>query len=295
MSISNFKNKEGIDSTFKEILFELKSKKEYSNLQNILLTIIKDFKVYESYNLRKKNSKNPFNKYGRKCFSQSDEDGLTFEIIKRLDIKKGNFAEFGVGNGLENNTLLLLALGWKGFWVGSEDLMCDYKNSANLQYYKRWITLDNILDITSSSMKNLKIRKLDLISLDLDGNDFYFCQKLLTNFIYPKLFIIEYNAKLFPPIEFVVDYNHGNTWKLDDYFGASIQSFNNLFKIHGYKLVCCNSNTGSNAFFVKKEFKNLFKDVPEDINDIYMEPNYDLPFKYGHPSSAKLVNNILKK
>ena len=30
--------------------------------------------------------KNPLNKFGKKCFSQADEDGITLEIIKRLKI-----------------------------------------------------------------------------------------------------------------------------------------------------------------------------------------------------------------
>ena len=30
--------------------------------------------------------------------------------------------EFGVGNGMENNTLALAALGWTGLWAGSEEL-----------------------------------------------------------------------------------------------------------------------------------------------------------------------------
>ena len=37
------------------------------------------------------------------------------EIIKRLGIKKGVFAELEPGNGTENNTICLAALKWKGF------------------------------------------------------------------------------------------------------------------------------------------------------------------------------------
>lgn len=62
---------------------------------------------------------NPLNKFGKKCFSQTDEDGITIEILRRLElINNGVYAEYGVGNGTENNTLILAALGWKGFWVG---------------------------------------------------------------------------------------------------------------------------------------------------------------------------------
>ena len=50
---------------------------------------------------------NPLTRYGRKCFSQADEDGITLEILRRIGIQDGTFCEFAVGNGLENNTLLL--------------------------------------------------------------------------------------------------------------------------------------------------------------------------------------------
>jgi hypothetical protein len=59
----------------------------------------------------KEGTRNPLNRFGAKYFSQGEEDGLTLEIIKRLGIKNGTFAELGVGNGLENNTLILLASG----------------------------------------------------------------------------------------------------------------------------------------------------------------------------------------
>ena len=60
---------------------------------------------------------------GRKCIFQSDEDVITLEILKRIDkLDGGVFVEFGVGNGMENNTLALAALGWTGLWAGSEEL-----------------------------------------------------------------------------------------------------------------------------------------------------------------------------
>src|SRR5215471_2081035 len=59
---------------------------------------------------------NPINRFGKKCFSQSDEDGITLEILRRIGrLDKGIYCEFGVGNGTENNTLVLAALGWRGF------------------------------------------------------------------------------------------------------------------------------------------------------------------------------------
>ena len=115
---------------------------------------------------------NPLNSFGKKCFSQSDEDGITIEIFKRLkNLNSGSFLELGVGDGTENNTLILLSLGWNGFWVGGSDLAFDTSNSKKLKFYKNWITLENILPIINKGLNHLKVKELDLISVDLDGND----------------------------------------------------------------------------------------------------------------------------
>ena len=79
---------------------------------------------------------NQFVRYGKHCFSQSDEDGLTLEIIKRIGINDGIFAEFGVGDGTENNTLFLLSLNWKGFWSGGEDIAFDVSKTKRLSFTK---------------------------------------------------------------------------------------------------------------------------------------------------------------
>jgi len=63
---------------------------------------------------------NPLNEFGVKVFSQSDEDGITLEILRRLGIDSGIALEIGSGDGTENNTLVLLASGWKCAW---EDLV----------------------------------------------------------------------------------------------------------------------------------------------------------------------------
>jgi hypothetical protein len=213
--------------------------------------------------------------------------------IKQID--NGVYAEFVVGDGTENNTLILAALGWKGFWAGGEKLKVDI-NSANhkkFAYLREWITLENILDLAKKGCAKIDSAKLDIISLDLDGNDIYFVEKLLENGFKPKLFIVEYNAKFPPPIKFQITYDPKFIWQGDDYFGASLTSFNNLFNNFGYKLICCNLHTGSNAFFIDATHADFFSDVPIDINQIYVEPRYHLYNEYGHAKSLRTINKII--
>jgi len=247
----------------------------------------------DSINNKQHNHSNPFCQYGNKVFSQTDEDGITLEVIKRLKIEKGFFAEFGVGNGCENNTLSLLGIDWSGFWCGGEELLFSTDNSKRLFYSKAWISLENILELYNTGLKNLNTEKLDLISLDLDDNDFYLIEKLLSHNIKPNLYIVEYNAKFTPPIEFKIKYNKDHKWDGSDYYGASLYTYNKLFEKHGYSLICCNAATGANAFFVKREFLSLFPEVPKDINKIYTPPSFHLYKTYGHKISTKSILSII--
>lgn len=239
------------------------------------------------------NSKNPLNKYGKRCFSQCDEDGITLEIIKRLKIKNGTFLEIGCGNGLQNNTLILAANKWKGIWADIKDLAFNYSDSNKLVYFKQFVSEKNILEIINSGLKKLNKTKLDCISIDIDGADFYIIKKILEEKISPKFFIVEIKQQFPPPIEFVAK----NFSKYDgEYNGASLTSYNNLFNQYGFTLVCVSSVLGHNAFFVKDEFLEFFKDVPNDILDIYITPNYhSFSYNFKTAVSPKIVEQIFNE
>lgn len=238
---------------------------------------------------------NPLNRFGRKCFSQTDEDGITLEILRRMDsLDAGGYAEFGVGDGMENNTLILAAMGWRGFWVGGEEMAFTLQPRAQprFSFSKEWVTRENIVALTTDGMRAVGLQRLDVISMDLDGNDIYFVEQLLGSGARPKLFIVEYNGKFPPPVKFQIAYDESHSWTGDDYFGASLSSFHSLFGQFQYRLVCCNSHTGANAFFIDDAFSSRFSDVPTDIGQIYVAPRYHLYHSYGHPQSVTVVERI---
>ena len=280
------KEKEKMKSALKKIIQKIlwKTFGPIFNNINLLFDLLLNREIIE----RSRYHKNPLNKGSvLNGFSQNEEDYITLEIIKRLGLNNGYFVEFGVGDGTENNSIILLAAGWDGFWFGGEELAYDVSFSDKLDFQKVWITKDNIFDIYKSTTKTA-----DVVSLDLDGNDFYLAEELLSNNVKPKLFIIEYNSKFPPNIDFKIDYNSMHNWAGDDYFGASIKTFNSLFSLHGYRLVCCNL-TGCNAYFVRIEFSNLFNDIPNKLEDIYVEPFYFLRRNRMHPTSIKTLLKII--
>jgi hypothetical protein len=218
-------------------------------------------------------SQNPLMRTGESFFSQVDEDGITSEILNRIASTDGNlartFVELGVGDGTENNTLILAARGWRGMWFGGQDLSYQLAGAFQnrLEFNKVWITRQSLE--TEVLPKIRLLGELDVLSLDLDGNDWYFCKQLLESGTRPKLWIQEYNAMFPSDVNWCIPYDALHTWDVSSYFGASLLAYVDLFEEYGYRLVVCNV-TGVNAFFVRNDFASLFDDVPKLISELYM-------------------------
>ena len=134
-----------------------------------------------------------------------------------------------------------------------------------------------------------------MLSFDLDGNDIYFVQALLSAGFTPELVIVECNAKFPPPVRFQIAYDAHHVWQQDDYFGASLCSWVDLFTRFDYMLVCCNAHSGANAFFVKSSHAGQFDDVPKDIGQIYVEPRYRMYTSHGHNVSPRTLRQVFRR
>ena len=218
---------------------------------------------------------NPLARYGQKVFSQGDEDGITAEIAGRIfGPEGGRFIEFGSGNGLENNTLFLTSLGWRGTWVDARSPNYPLPTSSRVTFVEKRITLDNVVSIFESSHERHDPH-YDLMSMDLDGNDYHLVAAVLKAGHRPSILMVEYNVNFPPPAQFVMDYDAGHVYgqKGPDYYGASLASYVHLLEEFGYVLVCCATGMGANAFFVRDQHMHLFADVPSEISEIYAAPS----------------------
>jgi hypothetical protein len=237
---------------------------------------------------------NPLTACGRRFFSQNDEDGILREILRRLEISRSNvFLEFGVGNGTECNTIILLALGWRGLWVGGELLSFDLPEESRLQFLHRWITRENAAQLACEGLVavNAEIGDVRVASVDIDGNDGPIVRALLAGGVLPDVFIVEYNAKFPPDVEFEMPYDERHVWQGDDYQGVSLQSWIGIFASMQYSIVACNEN-GTNAFFVKTEYMQRFADVPKNIDQIYRIGHYGFYEQSGHRTSPQTVHHL---
>ncbi len=234
--------------------------------------------------------------FGGKIYSQNDEDGIIREIFNRIGTTNKVFVEFGIGNGLENNTLALLFDDWQGLWIDAStrsiNAICNHFSeiirNGKLTVIESFITKTNIDGLISANVKHSEI---DLLSVDIDGNDYHVLQAI--SCISPRVLVIEYNAKFAPPTLFCMDYAEAHTWAGDDCFGASLKFLEVNLDRMGYCLVGCNLS-GANAFFVRKEL----------VADKFLEPftaeNHFEPARYylsgyasGHPPAYKTLAKSL--
>jgi len=231
------------------------------------------------------------NRHEYKVFSQTGEDGAIAEIFRRIGTTNRIFAECAPGDGVENNTHYLLVLGWKGLWVEAspkharrirESFAQRIKDGA-LTLRQELVTVENIESLLDAASLPAE---LDLLSIDLDGND-YWIWKAVRHYR-PRVVVIEYNA-IFPPgCSWVVPYAANTSWDQAANYGASLTSLELLGAEKGYKLVGC-TLAGNNAFFVREDLAgDLFCD-PFTAGNHYEPPRYYLTLRQaGHRRSASL-------
>ncbi len=194
-------------------------------------------------------------KYGFRAYSQHDEDGMIYEIFDRIGVSNRTFLEFGVGDGTENNTLYLLLAGWRGLWIDGNDTnaasinrqFSSFIQSGKLTFLNRFVNRDSINEIIE---KGKLPGEIDLLSIDIDGNDYWVWEALSQ--VQPRVVVVEYNAVFRPPIAVVADYDANFVWDGTSYYGASLKALESLASQKGYDLVGC-SLSGINAFFVKRD------------------------------------------
>lgn len=227
-------------------------------------------------------------RYAAQAFSQSGEDGMIAEIFRRIGTRSRTFLEIGIGNGLENDTVALLAhQQWRGHWIDG--------NTANVERVRRHfakpvaegrliveqslVTAANV----GETLRRLGVpEELDLFSLDIDRNTYWVWEALPQ--LKPRVVVVEYNATVPPEIDWRVDYVSDRGWNGTTYFGASLKAFELLGRRLGYNLVGCTLN-GVNAFFVRDDVCGDRFEQPYTAEHHYEPPRYYLTYRTSHPSS----------
>ena len=218
--------------------------------------------------------KNNFNKkndwlfdYKKSVTSQFGEEGILEKIFEIIGEASKWCLELGASNGIhDSNTRdLLNNRGWSGVLIEAD--VTNYKKLEALYLAKNNVTCinefvsfegDHALDIILS--KTLIPREFDLLSLDIDGNEYHLWRSLK---IYsPRVIIVEFNPSILNDIYFVQPRDTGV------FQGSSLLSFVRLGKEKGYELICV---TGVNAIFVKKDLFHLLEIKDNSPEELYSD------------------------
>lgn len=221
----------------------------------------------------------------RKVCSQNGEDGIIAEIMRRLGVQGKTFVEIGVGGGCENNTSLLLSLGWSGYWIDGDPAI-----RSSLSYWEQRSpgSLKGVVSFVTSENINRLFGELgvpeefDFLSVDIDQNTYYIWEALRS--YKPKVVAVEYNSSIPPEIEWKVKYDATSTWDGSANFGAGLKSLEILGHEKGYALIGCDL-AGVNAFFVRSDLVNDLFATPFTAENHYEPPRYELSQQFGHPAT----------
>jgi hypothetical protein len=230
-------------------------------------------------------------RYGFKVYSQNEEDGIIHEIFQRIGLKHKTFIEFGVMDGLECNTHFLLHMGWSGLWLeGSEKfyeaIQRNFRSVIQANRLKTAHTFITRENINETFIKNGFSGEIDLLSIDIDGNDYHVFEVI--SVVDPRVVVIEYNAKFPPFCGWVMPYDARHVWDGSDKQGASLKALEELGSRKNYRLVGTNYS-GVNAFFVRKDLAGDLFASPPTAENLY-NPMRPLRYKSGHPAKAFLDN-----
>jgi hypothetical protein len=223
-------------------------------------------------------------RFAYKVYSQDDEDGAIAEIFRRVGTESRCFIEIGVGNGFECNTLHLLLQGWSGHWIDADEhSMAQIRErfaifvGSKLHPRPQFVSAENIDGLLSRLCPN---RALDLLSIDIDGNDYWVWNAVSS--IQPRAVVIEYNATWHPPLSVTIEYKPDHKWNGTNCFGASLSALAALGARKGYHLVGC-SFSGVNAYFVRRDLCASHFAEPFTAENHYEPPRYWIIGPAGHP------------
>lgn len=199
-------------------------------------------------------------------YSQWGEDGLIQYLIRKIEIERHIFIEFGVEKYTESNTrFLLINNNWSGLVIdGSEHNIQYIKNDPiywrhNIKAERAFIDKENINTIIK---RNGILGDIGLLSVDIDGNDYWVWEAI--DVVNPRVVICEYNSlwgnKESVTIPYAPTFFRTEAHPSNLYYGASIVALTNLANSKGYSLVGSNK-AGNNVFFVRNDLLNGLKVV----------------------------------
>ena len=257
----------------KSIIYYLKNllkKPDFDSFNQQLQRII--LNQYKTYSVEDKRIYENLSESGFRCFSQFEEDGIILFILSSIGFKTRKVVEMCIGNGEECMAAnLVINHGFQGFlFDGDADNIIHAKkffNSKkdcilNFPYIKNsWITKENVNSLLRNSCGEVEV---DLLSLDVDGNDYYIWEAI--SVINPRLCVFETHNVIPSDLSLTIPYKHDFNYEdgssdESDFRGVSLLAMKKLSALKGYRLIGSHQN-GFNVFFLRNDIgQDFFPEV----------------------------------
>jgi hypothetical protein len=172
--------------------------------------------------------------------SQGGEDAILERLFARIGTTNKLAVDVGARDGvsLSNTYNLERRHGWKR-------ILFDARPKAP-QVHPVRLTVANI---DGAFVTYGVPPTVDLLSIDVDGNDFHLWKALTVS--RPRVVVIEYNAGFGPHESVVIPYRADHWWDKTSYYGASAAALAKLGREKGYSLV--DFTPGLNLVFAADE------------------------------------------
>lgn len=205
---------------------------------------------------------------GYRVFSQFEEDGKILFIFSKIGIRHESFVEIGADDGLNSNCAnLALNFQWHGLFIDANRLGISrgvyfYKRNPNPFGYKpKFICSKVSRENINALIEGGGYRgEIDLLSIDIDGNDYWIWDAL--TIVKPRVVIIETHIN-FEMKDVVVPYNADYFYPgiHPDYHGASPKAMVKLGRQKGYRLIGANTLGFNFIFMNDEEGHDMFPEV----------------------------------
>jgi hypothetical protein len=160
-------------------------------------------------------------------FSQNGEDGVIERLFGIVGVSNRFYVEIGAGAGDECNTRWLRENGWSGVMLDR-----DYSN-PDLSLFREFVTAENVNDLLAKYRVPVEF---DLLSIDIDGNDYWVWRALLTAFR-PRVVVVEFSVGLPLNEAITMPYDPLFRWAGESWIGQSLLAAKKLGEANGYSLI----------------------------------------------------------
>ncbi len=225
-------------------------------------------------------SNNFFFKFAKS--QNNNEENLFLKKVSKK-IKNKYFVEIGFHN-TEFNSISLIEKNFSGMMIDSGRFLnvILMKIILFLIGKSRKVKVKHF-HVETKNIKSIFGKKnVGIVSIDIDGNDFWIAKKILEIGIKPSVFIVEYNPSFLNfscSVPYSKNFDRFEKHESGLYHGASLKAFEKMFKKYNYNLIKVIG--GINAVFFSKE--------------TIKENNFNILNSTNNYKEGKIRNKIIKQ